>query len=145
MEENDKSPSAQNYQGISRRLEWDEKDTGQSEVITHHNCDCIFRNCKKCGAINTLQESIIKQNPAVDWSKQVTWHQWQYILLDTGEKDGKKKQVIDKIRYRGPLAQLLMKFIQSVNAMSSTYSISIGRLCNLTNARSSYGKGMLCS
>ena len=118
MGEKDKSPSAQNDQGISRRLEWDEKDTGKSEVITDHNHDCIFRNCKKCGAINTLQESIIKQNPEVDWSKQVTWHQWQYILLDTGEKDGKKKRVIGKIRYRGPLARLLMTFIQSVNAMS---------------------------
>ena len=89
--ENDKNPSAQNEQGISRSLEWDEKDTGKSEVITDHNRDCIFRNCKQCGAINTLQESIIKQNPEVDWSKQVTWHQWQYILLDAGEKDGKKK------------------------------------------------------
>ena len=69
--EKDKSPSAQNYQGISRRLEWDEKDTGKSEVITDNNHDCIFRNCKKCSAINTLQESIIKQNPEVDWSKQV--------------------------------------------------------------------------
>ena len=90
MGEKDKSPSAQNNQGISRRLEWDEKDTGKSEVITGHNHDCIFRNCKKCSAINTLQESIIKQNPEVDWSKQVTWDQWQYILLDTGGKDGKK-------------------------------------------------------
>ena len=72
--EKDKSPSAQNDLGISRRLEWDEKDTGKSEVITDHNHDCIFRNCKKCSAINTLQESIIKQNPEVDWSKQVTWH-----------------------------------------------------------------------
>ena len=68
--------------------------------------------------INTLQESIIKQNPEVSWTKQVTWHPWQYILVDTGEKDGKKKRVIDKIRYRGPLTWLLMKFIQSVNAMS---------------------------
>ena len=42
--EKDKSPSAQNNQGISRRLEWDEKDTGKSEVITDHNHDCIFRN-----------------------------------------------------------------------------------------------------
>ena len=88
--ENDKNPSAQNDQGISRRLQWDEKDTGKSEVITDHNRDCIFRNCKKCGAINTLQESIIKQNPEVNWTKQVMWHQWQYILVDTGEKDGKK-------------------------------------------------------
>ena len=45
--ENDKSPSAQNDQGISRRLQWDEKDTGKSEVFTDHNHDCIFRNCKK--------------------------------------------------------------------------------------------------
>ena len=48
--EKDKSPSAQNDQGISRRLEWGEKDTGKSKFITDHNCDCIFRNCKKCGA-----------------------------------------------------------------------------------------------
>ena len=91
MRERDKSPSAQNYQGTSRRLEWDEKDTGKSEVIIDHNHECIFRNCKKCGAINTLQESTIKQNPEVDWSKQVTWYQWQYILLDTGVKGSKKK------------------------------------------------------
>ena len=91
--ENDKSPSARNDQGISRRLEWNEKDTGKSEVITDHNRDCIFRNCKKCAAINTLQESIIKQNPEVDWSKQVTWHQWQYILLDTGEKARKNESL----------------------------------------------------
>ena len=87
----DESPSAQKDHGISRRLEWDEKNTGESEVITDHNHDCIFRHCKKCGAINTLQESIIKQNPDIDWSKQVMWHQWQYILLDNGENDTKKK------------------------------------------------------
>ena len=66
------------------------KITGDSEVITDHNCDCIFRHCEKCGAINTLQESIIEQNPDVDWSKQVTWHQWQYKLLNNGEKTKKK-------------------------------------------------------
>ena len=74
-----------------------------SEVITDHNHDCIFGHCKKCGAINTLQESIIKQNTDVDWSKQVMWHQWKYILLDNGKNDTKKKQVIDKIRYGGLL------------------------------------------
>ena len=55
--ENDKSPSAQNDQGISRRLEWDEKDTGKSEVITDHICDCIFRNCK------SAVQSIHYKNP----------------------------------------------------------------------------------
>ena len=64
-----------------------------------------------------LQESIIKQNSDVDWSKQVMWHQWQNILLDNGESNTKKKRIIDKIRYRGPLARLLTKFIESVNAM----------------------------
>ena len=59
--EKDKSPSAQKSDGISRRLQWDEKNTGESKVITDHNYDCIFRHCKKCGVINTLQESIIKQ------------------------------------------------------------------------------------
>ena len=41
--------------------------------------------------LNTLQECIIKQNPEVNWTKQVMWHQWQSILVDTGEKDSKKK------------------------------------------------------
>ena len=90
MGEKDKSPSAQtirvfqeDYNGMKRIQE--KVKLLQITIVT------IFRNCKKCGAINTLQESIIKQNPEVDWSKQVTWHQWQYILLDTGEKDSKKK------------------------------------------------------
>ena len=87
----DESLSAQKSDGISGRLKWDEKNTGESKVITDHNCDYIFRYCKNCGVINTLQESIIKQNSDVDWSKQVTWHQWQNILLDTGESDTKKK------------------------------------------------------
>ena len=101
--EKDKSPSAQNHQGISR-LEWDEKDTGKSEVITDHNRDCIFRNCKKYSAINTLQESIIKQNPEVDWSKQVTWHQWQYICRahwDGGSSQGSTKHSLPPARRRG--------------------------------------------
>ena len=70
-----KCPSAQHDHGISRRLEWDEYNTGDSKVITDHNHDCIFRHGKNCVAINTSQESIIKQNPDVDWSKQVMWHQ----------------------------------------------------------------------
>ena len=49
-------PSGQKDHGISRRLEWDEKNTGESEVITDHSHDCIFRHCKKCGPINMLQE-----------------------------------------------------------------------------------------
>ena len=108
-------PSADKDNTILRKLVWHDN----SEVITDHNRDCIFRNCKRCGAINTLQESIIKQNPDIDWAKQVTWHQWQYVLLDNGENKTKKKRVIDKIRYRGPLAQLLNKFIQSLNAIST--------------------------
>ena len=52
--EKDESPSAQKYHGISRRLEWDERNTRESEVITDHNRDCIFRHCKKCGVINKL-------------------------------------------------------------------------------------------
>ena len=115
LSDKDKSPSADKDNTISRKLVWHDN----SEVITDHNCDCIFRNCKRCGAISTLQESIIKQNPDIDWAKQVTWHQWQYVLLDNGENNTKKKRVIDKIRYRGPLAQLLTKFIRSVNAMST--------------------------
>ena len=89
--EKEESFSGQKDHGISRRLEWDEKNTGESEVITDHNHDCIFRHCNKCGPINMLQESIIKLNSDVDWSKQVMWHQWQYILLDNGDSNTKKK------------------------------------------------------
>ena len=87
----EESFSRQKDHGISRRLEWDEKNTGESEVITDYNRDCIFRHCNRCGPINMLQESIIKLNSDVDWSKQVMWHQWQYILLDNGDSDTKKK------------------------------------------------------
>ena len=89
--EKEESFSGQKDHGISRRLEWDEKNTGESEVITDHNHECIFRHCNKCGPISMLQESIIKLNSDVDWSKQVMWHQWQYILLDNGDSDTKKK------------------------------------------------------
>ena len=87
LSDKDKSPSADKDNTISRKLVWHDN----SEVITDHNCDCIFRNCKRCGAISMLQESIIKQNPDIDWAKQVTWHQWQYVLLDNGENNTKKK------------------------------------------------------
>ena len=70
MGEKEENFSGQKDHGISR-LEWDEKNTGESEVITDHNHDCIFRQCNKCGPINMLQESIIKLNSDVDWSKQV--------------------------------------------------------------------------
>ena len=89
--EKEESFSGQKDHGISRTLECDEKNTGESEVIKDHNYECIFRHCNKCGPINMLQESIIKLISDVDWSKQVTWHQWQYILLDNGDSDTKKK------------------------------------------------------
>ena len=41
--EKDKSPSGQKDRGISRRLKWDEKNTGESKVITHHKRDCILQ------------------------------------------------------------------------------------------------------
>ena len=93
MSDKDKSPSADKDNTISRKLVWHDN----SEVITDHNRDCIFRNCKRCGAISTLQESIIKQNPDIDWAKQVTWHQWQYVLLDNGENNTKKSESLTKL------------------------------------------------
>ena len=45
--EKDESPSAQKDDGISRRLEWHKKNTGESKVITDHNLDCIFRQIAK--------------------------------------------------------------------------------------------------
>ena len=36
-----------------------------------------FTFCKNCCGIMKLQESIIKQNPDLDWNQVVTWHQWK--------------------------------------------------------------------
>ena len=120
--------SNQSHNCVRRKLDW-EKD---SEVITDHNRECIFRECQKCGSVTKLQESIIKENPDLDWSQEVTWHQWQHVTLDdnsshkepgqavngSDKKPEKKKRILDKIRYRGTIAQLLALFVKSVETQS---------------------------
>ena len=54
--------------GACKNLEWQQN----WETISDHNCKCIFRLCKNCGGIMKLQESIIKQNPDLDWNQVVT-------------------------------------------------------------------------
>ena len=105
--------------GACRKLEWQQ----DRETISDHNCDCIFRLCKNCGGITKLQESIIKQNPDVDWNQVVTWHQWKNLSIGDTEnssdnKQEKQKRILDKVQYRGTLAELLSLFIKSVNHMS---------------------------
>ena len=50
--------------GACRKLEWQQ----DRETILDHNRNCIFCLCKNCGGIMKLQESIIKQNPDLDWN-----------------------------------------------------------------------------
>ena len=90
--ENDKSPSAQNNQGISRRYNGMKRIQKKAKLLQITIVIVFLEIAKKCGVINTLQESIIKQNPEVNWTKQVMWHQWQYILVDTGEKMARKNK-----------------------------------------------------
>ena len=70
-----------------------------------------------------LQESIIQQNPNLDWNQVVTWQQWKNLSLGENEnsldnKQEKPKRILDKVRYRGTIAELLSRFINSVNHMS---------------------------
>ena len=70
-----------------------------------------------------LQESIIKQNPDLDWNQVVTWHQWKNLSMGETEnssdnKQEKPKRILDKVRYRGTIAELLSWFVNSVNHMS---------------------------
>ena len=50
--------------GACRRLDWEQNRV----TISDHNRNCIFRHCKNCGGITKLQESIIRQNPDIDWN-----------------------------------------------------------------------------
>ena len=88
-----------------------------------HNCNCIFCLCKSCGGIMKLQESIIQQNPDLDWNQVVTWHQSKNLSLGEKEnsldnKQEKPKKILNKVRYRGTIAELLSRFVNSVNHMS---------------------------
>ena len=87
----------------SRKLEL-AGETRDETVLTNHNCDCIFCECKKCGAV-CFQDAIIKANLNVDWEKIVTWHRWENVEIyvpvekqrdEDGKKEQKKKQ-FDKI------------------------------------------------
>ena len=67
-----------------------------------------------------LQESIIKQNPDLDWNQVVTWHQWKNLSMGETEtssdnKQEKPKRILNKVRYRGIIAEVLAWFINSVN------------------------------
>ena len=105
--------------GACRKLEWQQ----DRETILDHNRNCIFHLCKNCGGIMKLQESIIKQKPDLDWNQVVTWHQWKNLSMGETEnssdnKQEKPKRILDKVRYRGTIAELLSRFINSVNHMS---------------------------
>lgn len=109
---------------IRRKLELGED---KEVVLTDHDRDCIFRKCNCCGGVK-LQEEIIKQNPNVDWSRIVTWHQWEYVRQSdegsknigssTGEKEKNAKRYFDKVRYHGTLSQLLSLFNKAILQLS---------------------------
>ena len=161
LENNESDSNKKKEIKSSRKLEF-----CNEELITDHNRDCIFRQCKKCSTIN-YQESIRRHNPEINWDQEVTWHQWQNVIVgennanegaqklpneneakikkcaenecvdrvvnhdvinkeqlknDTGsmpnKKQDKKRRILDKVRYRGTLAQLLTLFITSLSQIS---------------------------
>ena len=117
----------------TRKLQFDDDNQVEEEVMTEHNCDCIYCNCKKCGVVQ-LQQSIIEQNADVDWSEIVTWHQWEKVELDleqrelmvkndqankSEKKDWRKKKIYyDRVRYSGKLSELLTLFTMLVHRLS---------------------------
>ena len=117
---NNESPNGdESPNGACRRLDWEQDRV----TISDHNRNCIFRHCKNCGGITKLQESIIRQNPDIDWNQIVTWSQWKNLSVGETEnildnKQEKQKRILDKVRYWGTLAELLSLFVKSVNDMS---------------------------
>ena len=119
LEKNESDSNTQKEIKRSRKLEF-----RNEELITDHNRDCIFRHCKKCSTIN-YQESIRRQNPEINWDQEVTWHQWRNVIVGENNTDSlpnkkqdKKRKILDKVRYRGTLAQLLTLFITSLSQIS---------------------------
>ena len=79
IDTNIKNKESQN--GACRKLEKQQ----DRETISDHNHNCIFCLCKNCGGIMKLQESIIKQNPDLDWNQVVMWHQWKNLSMEKTE------------------------------------------------------------
>ena len=75
IDTNIKNEESQN--GACRKLERQQ----DRKNISDHNHNCIFRLCKNCGEIMKLQESIIKQNPDLDWNQVVMWHPWKNLSM----------------------------------------------------------------
>ena len=95
--ENNKSDSTtKNEIKSSRKLEF-----RNEELITDHNRDCIFHQCKKCSTIN-YQELIRRHNPEINWDQEVTWHQWQNVIVgennaNEGTQKLPNKECVDRV------------------------------------------------
>ena len=121
-----KNRDVNNERTANRKLEFTE-----SEAISDHERDCIFRKCKKCGAV-ALQNKIVRENPDIDWNSTVTWSQWvtrsvpsknsqsnDNVTCESGNKAKKGMyQMTDKVRFRGTLSQLLTLFTHQLSKMS---------------------------
>ncbi len=74
--------------------------------------ECIFRECKKCGA-SKLKQYLLDQNPDMKWDKTVQWHQWEEVQ----DKDSKKIDY-DRRLYVSTLTELVILFVETVTMMS---------------------------
>ena len=86
LENNESDSNKKNEIKSSRKLEF-----RNEELISDHNHDCIFHQCKKCSTIN-YQESICRHNPEINWDQEVTWHQWQNVIVgENNANEGAQK------------------------------------------------------
>ena len=93
------------------------------ELITDHNRDCIFRQCKKCSTIN-YQELICRHNPEINWDQEVTWHQWQNVIVgennaNEGAQKSPNKECVDRVVNHGVIKKSILKTIQAACQIKS--------------------------
>ena len=93
LENNESDSTTKNKMKSSRKLEFHNE-----EWITDHNRDCIFRQCKKCSTIN-YQELILRHNPEINWDQEVTWHQWQNVIVgeNNTNEGAQNKECVDRV------------------------------------------------
>ena len=89
LENNESDSTTKNKIKSSRKLEF-----RNEEWITDHNR-------KKCSTIN-YQELIRRHNPEINWDQEVTWHQWQNVIVgennaNEGAQKSPNKECVDRV------------------------------------------------
>ena len=76
---------------------------GNSIDIRDYKRDCIYSNCAECTP-DKIQDKIMNLNPKINWKKNTSWHQWEYIKKVV---NGKECSAFERVKYTGTLEELL--------------------------------------